>query len=235
MDSSKQVKCSECGTTTGIGSNLPGAACADVWCEGRLREFKPALNSCGMCPDGCTQKPECGEYKEPTSAQIHYQERLKLMQAEPGDVVEVRNPAEWVQKPSNPKDAIGVTKVPLGIIPPIALAHQALAHLEGALKYGKWNWRIAGVRASVYADALKRHFSKWEDGENMDSKSRVLHLASIAACCNILIDAEHCGKLTDDRPPKAPTSEAIDELGSVVEHLKETFKDHSPRHYTIDD
>ena len=41
----------------------------------------------------------------------------------------------------NPKDAIGATKIPLGLVPATALAYQALAHYEGKGKYGGWNWR----------------------------------------------------------------------------------------------
>jgi hypothetical protein len=55
------------------------------------------------------------------------------------------------------------------------------------------------------------------------------------ACCAILIDAEVCGKLRDDRPPKAPVSDQIDRLSEVVGHLKELFKDENPYQYTIKD
>jgi hypothetical protein len=139
------------------------------------------------------------------------------------------------QKPTNPKDMIGSGKLPLGLAPDTIKAEVALAYLEGALKYGRYNWRIAGVRASIYNDALDRHRMKWWNGESRDKKTRVKHLASIIACAGILLDAELCGKLTDDRPPSAPISDLIDGADEAVAHLKELFKEHDPRHYTIED
>lgn len=57
----------------------------------------------------------------------------------------------------NPKDAIGSTKVPLHLVSPISKAYQAIAHFLGNVKYGAWNWRGAGARASIYRSALERH------------------------------------------------------------------------------
>ena len=41
----------------------------------------------------------------------------------------------------NPKDLLGMNKVPLDLIPPVASIHAALAHYDGASKYGPFNWR----------------------------------------------------------------------------------------------
>lgn len=140
-------------------------------------------------------------------------------------------------KPSNPKDMIGSDKVPMSLVTGTTKAYLALAHLEGHLKYGLVNWREAGVRASIYLDALERHFEKFKDGgEWADPVTKVPHLASIMACCSIILDAQLAGKLTDDRPksnPKLP--QLIDDLGENVKHLKELFKAKHPRHYTIAD
>lgn len=140
-------------------------------------------------------------------------------------------------KPTNPKDIIGQKKVPIGLAPDTAIAEMSLAFLEGALKYGRYNWRIAGVRASVYNDALERHRKKWWNGQDRDPVTRVRELASVMACAAILIDAELCGKLTDDRPPRGPVAEQLDspEMLALVAHLKELFKDHEPHQYTIAD
>lgn len=136
-------------------------------------------------------------------------------------------------KDTNPKDAIAGTKLPLDLVPDTIESYAALAFLEGASKYGKFNWRVAGVRASVYRGAARRHLMKWWNGEEVDVKTGVPHLASVIACCGIILDADLCGKLTDDRPPVAPVSELIDGLESAVIHLKKLFADHRPRHYTI--
>lgn len=138
-------------------------------------------------------------------------------------------------KDTNPKDAIGSTKLPMHLIPGTAKAVMAIAFLEGALKYGKYNWRVAGVRASIYADALERHLEKWKNGEDEDPYTRVPHLASIMACAAILIDAATCGKLTDDRPPRAPASSYIDTLAEHVRYLQDLYVNETPHQYTIED
>ena len=138
-------------------------------------------------------------------------------------------------KPTNPKDAIGSGKLPMELVPDIIEVEASLAYLEGALKYGRFNWRVAGVRSSIYRAAIRRHLAKWWNGEDADSRTRVKHLASIIASAGILLDAELCGKLTDDRPPRSPVALRIDQADADVAHLKELFKDHHPKQYTIED
>lgn len=139
-------------------------------------------------------------------------------------------------KPTNPKDVIGSTKLPMSLVPDTIEMYASLAYLEGALKYGRYNWRIAGVRASIYRDALRRHLAKWWNGEDCDPTTGVPHLASVIACAGIILDAGLCDKLEDDRPPASPEmSKEIDALAVDVEFLKEHFKDHHPHQYTIED
>lgn len=138
-------------------------------------------------------------------------------------------------KDTNPKDAIGSTKLPMHLIPGSAKAWLALAFLEGALKYGKYNWRVAGVRASIYLDAMERHLEKYKNGEWDDAKTGVPHLASIMACAAIILDAENVGKLTDDRPPKGDESDLIDSLIESVGYLQDLYVNETPHQYTIED
>ena len=138
-------------------------------------------------------------------------------------------------KPTNPKDIIGSGKLPLGLVPDTLITMAALAFMEGASKYGRYNWRIAGVRTSIYHDAMLRHVMKWWNGEDCDPVTKVPHLASVIACAGIMLDAELCGKLTDDRPPRAPIGDLINEADVAVKHMKELFKDHDPNQYTIED
>lgn len=138
-------------------------------------------------------------------------------------------------KDTNPKDAIGATKLPLHLVPSTATAVASLAHLDGALKYGAWNWRIAGVRASIYMSAAQRHLARWFHGETHDPDSGIHHLGHALACINILLDAEASGKLNDDRPPAIAIDAAFAELTPMVEQLKARHADRAPRHYTIDD
>lgn len=137
-------------------------------------------------------------------------------------------------KPTNPKDVIGSGKLPLELVPDVLVAEAAFAFLEGALKYGRFNWRVAGARASIYRAALHRHLMCWWNGEDVDPVTGVRHLASIAACVGILLDAELCDTLTDDRPPRAPIGARVREADALVAALQEQFADRVPVQYTID-
>lgn len=138
-------------------------------------------------------------------------------------------------KATNPKDAIGSTKLPLHLVPASLKVFAALAFTEGAAKYGAFNWRVAGVRASIYKSALERHLEKWWNGEDVDPATGVHHLASVLACAGIILDADLVGKLTDDRPPAAPVSAAIDAMEADVKRLLALHADKNPHHYTITD
>lgn len=135
-------------------------------------------------------------------------------------------------KASNPKQAFGDAKMPLDLMPDTAAVQINLAFLEGALKYGQYNWRIAGVKASTYVRAMRRHLSKWWNGQNADPATMVNELASVGACVCIILDALAVGKLTDDRPPRADMEKALADAAVVAAHLKQLFKDHNPPQYT---
>lgn len=139
------------------------------------------------------------------------------------------------KKPSNPKEAIGDTKLNLSLVPDTAHMYLASAFTEGALKYGSYNWRAAGVRASTYVAACRRHLSKWWNGEEIDPKTQVHHLANAMACLAIILDAKLVGKLNDDRPPVANINGLIESLEGTVAHLKEMSKGLTPHHYTAND
>lgn len=138
-------------------------------------------------------------------------------------------------KPTNPKDIVGSGKLPLELVPATIDAYASLAFLEGALKYGRFNWRVAGVRASIYKAALDRHVERWWNGEDVDPSTGVPHLASAIACIGILLDAKTCGKLTDDRPPPAPLGDLLEDLRRRMPLLRELFDGEAPHQYTIAD
>lgn len=138
-------------------------------------------------------------------------------------------------KPTNPKDALAVAKLPMHLVPATIQVYAALAFTEGAAKYGAYNWRVAGVRASVYKSALQRHLEKWWNGEWADATTGVPHLASIIACAGIILDANLAGKLTDDRPPAVPLSPLVDGMEADVRRLLEMFRDHKPQQFTVGD
>lgn len=110
---------------------------------------------------------------------------------------------------SNPKTRFGMAKPPIGLIPATALVQIAESFRLGAEKYGPANWRVDPVSASTYVNAALRHLLQWQDGESQDPESGVSHLAHVAACVAIIMDAETCGTLLDDRPPPAPTGDLM--------------------------
>jgi hypothetical protein len=138
-------------------------------------------------------------------------------------------------KPTNSKDALALAKLPLHLVPATMKVNAALAFAEGAAKYGAYNWRVAGVRASIYKSALERHLEKWWNGEWADPATGVPHLASVLACAGIILDADLCGKLTDDRPPAAPLPARIDAMEAEVRRVLDLFKDRHPRQWTLAD
>jgi len=134
----------------------------------------------------------------------------------------------------NPKDLVGTNKLPLHLWPSTATAMGCIALLNGALKYGRANWRRVGVRASIYADACQRHIAAWFEGHDCDEEG-VPHLASALACLAILVDAEAAGKLKDDRQVSGGHDEIVKRLTPHVERLRALHAGKSPKHYTIGD
>jgi len=124
------------------------------------------------------------------------------------------------EQSSNPKDRIGITKVPLHLLPITALAQQSLAHLDGSLKYGEYNWRNETVSASVYVAAMMRHALKYYTGETFDTDSGIHHLAHVAACCNILMDAQEFDMLVDDRQKHPQLAEFLNSMSEEVKRIQ---------------
>lgn len=138
-------------------------------------------------------------------------------------------------KPTNPKDSIGSDKAPLHLWPTTATLLGSMALLDGACKYGRSNYRVMGVRASIYADAAKRHLDKWFEGQDKDGDSGLSHLAHVLACAAILVDAEAAGKLIDDRNVEGGYIALLDEMTALVPVIKAKYVDKTPHHYTIAD
>jgi len=106
------------------------------------------------------------------------------------------------EKATNPKDAVGIKKAPITTVPLTVMAEVGLGMLEGARKYGRHNYRVDGVRLSVYIDATWRHIAKYWEGEDIDPDSGLSHITKAIASLVVLRDAMINNKLTDDRPPK---------------------------------
>ena len=139
-------------------------------------------------------------------------------------------------KPTNPKDVLGTNKIELGLVSDYAIAEEALAMTEGMFKYGRFNYRGEGVRASVYIAAARRHLAKYWNGEDHDPKTGVHHLGSARACLGVLFDSLSMGNMKDDRPPKNPRLIALlDAMEPRVKQLREAHADKTPKHWTIAD
>lgn len=138
-------------------------------------------------------------------------------------------------KDTNPKDLLSSTRVPLWLLSPIAKAAWALAQLAGLIKYGAWNWRIAGVRTSVYLSAAQRHLDAYLSGEEYDPVDGTHHLGNVMACAAIMLDAKAAGKLIDDRPPSVSLRSMYEGSETLAKHLIQKYADKKPRHYSIAD
>lgn len=122
-------------------------------------------------------------------------------------------------KASNPKDAIGSHKVPFGTVPQQVVAEVGLALLEGAVKYGRHNYRAIGVRSSVYFDATHRHLGAWWEGQDIDPKSGLHHITKAIASLVVLRDAMIQGKCDDDRPPSAADPDWVEKLNAEAARI----------------
>ena len=133
-------------------------------------------------------------------------------------------------KPTNPKDRAATTRLDLSLFPATAVAYGALAMQEGDCKYGAYNYREAGVLASVYRAAAQRHLDKWFNGEETDPDTGVPHLANALGCIAVIVDAIECGKLDDDRPPKCDVAGLLKRFEAKVAHLQKMFPNGPPRY-----
>lgn len=136
-------------------------------------------------------------------------------------------------KPTNPKDLVGVRKAPMSTVSAPVLAEIGVAMLEGACKYGRHNYRVGGVRASVYYDATMRHLMAWWEGQDIDPDSGMNHITKAITSLVVLRDAMIQGCLTDDRPP--PSMDFHTALNALAGSIIDRHADKDPKHYTRED
>ena len=128
------------------------------------------------------------------------------------------------EKPSNPKDAVGIRKVPMSTVPAPVIFEVGLAMLEGARKYGRHNYRAIGVRYSVYYDACMRHLTAAWEGEDFDPDSGLPHLSKAIACLVVLRDSIRRENCQDDRPPKVKEG-WMQDLNKMASDIIERYPD----------
>jgi hypothetical protein len=138
-------------------------------------------------------------------------------------------------KPTNPKDIVGSDKLPLHLWPETATVFGCLGMLDGALKYGRANWRETGVKLTIYVDACRRHLNGMMEGEWLDPDSGMPHLSHALACLAIIADAVGYDKLVNDgnyQPGDRGYRQVVDELTPAVAQLKARHSGKNPKHWT---
>ena len=131
-------------------------------------------------------------------------------------------------KETNPKDAVGIKKVPFSTIPTQVVMEIGLAMLEGSRKYGRHNYRRAGIRASVYYDALHRHMNAWWEGEDNDPDSGLSHITKALATLAVLRDGIMNELWTDDRPPKVKNKNWVKDMNKKAAEIIERYPNPLP-------
>jgi len=102
-------------------------------------------------------------------------------------------------------------KLPLHLFPAVAEIEGALALEDGAVKRSPFNWRTRPISAMRQIDGIKRHIAAYVDGEDDAADSKRPHLAHALGRLAIMLDAEACGTLIDDRPARGTASLLIAE------------------------
>jgi len=129
-------------------------------------------------------------------------------------------------KDTNPKDAVGVRKWRQYCTVPITVIWElGVAMLEGARKYGRHNYRVGGVRGSVYVDAAKGHIDQWVEGEDLDPDSGICHITKAIASLVVMRDSMIRGNFIDDRPPAVALNTLRDRLQAKVEEIIDKYPD----------
>lgn len=136
-------------------------------------------------------------------------------------------------KETNPKLAIGVAKVPISCVPTQVIQEIGIGMMEGGLKYGRHNYRVAGCRSSVYYDAAMRHLMAWWEGQDLDPDSGLSHVSKAMASLAVLRDCQIGNTAIDDRPPVLD-KDYTEKLNSLAKALLLKYPDPKPA-FTIAD
>lgn len=159
--------------------------------------------------------------QEPTRSAQHYRALAEAAHSgAPAGMVAEALGAKSKATTTNPKDLFGAVKVSLTKLPAVGVLHGAHAMMDGAVKYGPYNWRDKKVIASIYVDAIQRHCQAWFEGQELATDSGVHHLGHAIACAALLLDAQETGNLVDDRPVCGDPTTA----DRVQQRLSETIK-----------
>lgn len=136
----------------------------------------------------------------PTSPEKKWTNARKTMYTGDGGHTSFGVPAAFsfdhVEETGFVKSDAGKTR--FSLVPPEARLEVAKVFTHGAKKYPAHNYR-KGTEWSRYVDALTRHFTDFELGQNVDEESGLLTLAHVAADAMILLTLQKLKKGRDDR------------------------------------
>jgi hypothetical protein len=138
-----------------------------------------------------------------------------------------------IKKDTNPKEALGIRKVPMHVVPTKPLMALGLAMMEGGRKYGAHNYREMGVRFSTYYDAAMRHLMSWWEGEDIDPESGVFHVVKAMACLTVLMDSIYMNNYTDDRPIRYPNGIDMDSFNKAASSIIDAYPECKKGYYQI--
>jgi len=119
-----------------------------------------------------------------------------------GDKLGFANPSQVTYGPTGgAKESEG--KPPISLVPREFIEGAARAFAFGAKKYSAHNWRKGIAHSKIY-DALLRHLTAYNEGEDIAADSKLKHLDHAAACLAMLMAGCVSHPELDDRH-KEPT------------------------------
>lgn len=135
-------------------------------------------------------------------------------------------------KDTNPKDFAAAKKLMFSVIPWTVIWELGVALVEGALKYGRYNWRDRGCRASIYFDATLRHLGAWWEGEDYDpdvidkdgNSLKLSHITKAIASLTVLRDSMLAENWIDDRPKRSAGSGSLQRLSEITAKLIDRYR-----------
>jgi hypothetical protein len=94
-------------------------------------------------------------------------------------------------------------RVPLHLVTPAGMAHEAIAMRDGLLKYGYASYLNPDMKmnATEMLGAAMRHIQRLLGGEDLAPDSRAHHAGHAKAMLGIYLEVMEAGRLVDDRHP----------------------------------
>ena len=97
------------------------------------------------------------------------------------------------------KESQGLKKAPWHLLPYAALSEVVNVFWHGAQKYGERNWEKGMPYSDVFGGVM-RHLTEWWEGNDLDSETKLNHLAHACAGILFLLSYQIFGDGKDDRP-----------------------------------